>query len=146
VHPVQHAAAAAEAVRALNHATVHVRGQDGYASAEDVDEVLAQLAALAQRLPQALEQAARWLERAGTTGHVDHDRGLDGDRAATLAGVLMRAGAAAAQTMQRRLEETRQITSHLTGSRNPLGHAGAPERPLVARAGEAPISFGEWWE
>lgn len=60
--PARRAAQAAEAVRALNHLTIAYA--PGYESAADVDQVLAGLRELATRLPQALQQAARWLAAA----------------------------------------------------------------------------------
>lgn len=143
VTPIEHASTAAEAVRALNHATLSAgpaNGSDGYVWPADVDAVTAQLAILAQRLPQALDQAARWLETSAATGRVGHDKGLDGERAGVLAAVLLRAGGAAAETMLRRLDEARQITAHLTSTVPDTGHHG----PLVVRAGEAPTSLREW--
>jgi hypothetical protein len=119
MRPDMHASAAAEAVRALNHATAVPGGAAGYEWPADVDAVLAELGVLAQRLPQALEQAARWLETNAAAGRVGHDKGHDGDHAAVLAAVLVRAGGAAAETMLRRLDEARQITSHLTGRATP---------------------------
>jgi hypothetical protein len=68
---------AAEAVRALNHVTL---GPGGYAEPADVDAVLAELAALVWRLPQALTQAGRWLlteHAAGRLGHDTYPAGLD---------------------------------------------------------------------
>ena len=121
VRPDEHALAAAEAVRALNHATLFAGRVDGYEWPSEVDAVTAQLGILAQRLPQALEQAARWLETAAEAGLVGHDKGLDGEHAAVLAAVLLRAAGAAAETMSRRLDEARQITSHLTGRSTPQG-------------------------
>jgi hypothetical protein len=58
---------AAAAVRGLNHASL---GGDGYRYPGDVDAVIAELRALAQRLPQALLQAARALAAAHDAGDV----------------------------------------------------------------------------
>jgi hypothetical protein len=70
---VVHAAAAAEAVRELNHATRPAAG--GYQHPMDLTITLGELATLAQRLPQALTQAAGWLERETHAGRVGHERG-----------------------------------------------------------------------
>jgi hypothetical protein len=58
---------AAAAVRGLNHASL---GGDGYPYPGDVDAVVAELHTLAQRLPQALLQAARALAAAHDAGEV----------------------------------------------------------------------------
>ena len=70
--PAEAATVAAEGVRSLNHATV---SGTGYEWPSDVGDVLNSLTTLAQRLPQALDQAGRWLEREHNAGRVGHDRG-----------------------------------------------------------------------
>src|SRR3712207_4001596 len=61
---------AAEAIRILNHLTLW---GPGYSDPADVDVTLAEFELLAQRLPQALAQAGRWLRGAEAAGHVGHD-------------------------------------------------------------------------
>jgi hypothetical protein len=70
--PAEAADTAAESVRALNHATL---SGTGYEWPSDVGAVLNALTVLAQRLPQALDQAGRWLEREHNAGRVGHDHG-----------------------------------------------------------------------
>jgi hypothetical protein len=58
---------AAEAVRALNHATLD---PSGYPYPGDAYSVIGNLQTLAQRLPQATDQASRYLIRAHAAGSV----------------------------------------------------------------------------
>ena len=63
----------AEAIRALNHATIpHV----ALTEPATVYRVLAELATAAHRLPQLCSQLAGWLERENTAGRLAHDTGL----------------------------------------------------------------------
>jgi hypothetical protein len=77
---------AAEAVRALNHATVFADG--GLTGPGDVYDVLGSLATLAARLPQALSQLQAFLTREHTAGRVQIVDGQHvGDPAAAIADV-----------------------------------------------------------
>lgn len=79
--PRAHASTAAEAVRALNHATlvtdprITVGRAGGYTCAQDVDATLVELTQLLRRLPQTLTQAAAWLSAADSLGLVVADDG-----------------------------------------------------------------------
>lgn len=108
-----YAARAAEAVRALNHAT---RRPDGYAWPSDVYAVVGDLAVMASRLPQALEQSGRWLQAASTAGRVGHDAGVD--PAAAVADVLADLDEAilTADRLAGLLDLIHQATGHLTGT------------------------------
>jgi len=68
------AAAAAEALRSLNHATL---GPDGLAQPGDAYDVLAALSLAASRLPQALGQVGRWLDTALADGRLACHDGSD---------------------------------------------------------------------
>ena len=68
-----HAEAAAEAVRALNHATLRHGDPAGYQWPADVDAVVAELGLLASRLPQVFDQAGSWLTAQADAGRVRHD-------------------------------------------------------------------------
>lgn len=111
----EYADAAAQAIRLLNHATI---GPGALTTANEVDEVLVELAQLASRLPQAIDQTTRGLLELLNAGQLEHDAGLsmfdlDGeiDEAATLLGNAIEA----AQSLYRALDAARQITSHLSG-------------------------------
>jgi hypothetical protein len=116
MRPVDHVEAAAEAVRSLNHATLWGGCAQGYAWPADVDAVLAALAVLVQRLPQALSQAAAWLERADAAGLVGQDADGDPAAGAGTAVVLLRIAAARAEVLARDLAGVREVTCHLTGT------------------------------
>ncbi len=63
---------AAEAIRALNHATFTQAGLEEPAT---VNAVLGQLAAAAHRLPQLCGQLAGWLAAENTAGQLTHTTG-----------------------------------------------------------------------
>lgn len=65
---------AAEAVRALNHATLRVPGaRMRYPG--DAYTVIGNLSELAMRLPQALTQLQRFIDELEAAGHLRHDTG-----------------------------------------------------------------------
>jgi hypothetical protein len=110
-----HAEAAAEAIRSVNHATIWPDSADDYEWPADVDAVVSSLELTAGRSSQALEQAARWLERASEAGRVGHDKDGDVRETVATAGVLLRFAASRAECLARDLAGVRQLTSHLTG-------------------------------
>lgn len=71
---IELAEAAAEAVRALNHATLP-NGGGGPRYPSGIYGTLAELATLANRLPQALQQLSTVLQRQHAAGHVAIDAG-----------------------------------------------------------------------
>jgi hypothetical protein len=85
--PVAAAQAAAEAVRALNHATLPAAG--GLTHPADAQAVLAALGMASARLPQALNQLRRFLDEQVTAGRV---RVVDGEHAGDPAAMLTEAG------------------------------------------------------
>jgi len=96
---------AAEAVRALNHATVFTDG--GLTGPSDVYDVLGSLALLAARLPQALSQLQTYLAREQTAGRVQLvDGPRTGDPAAAIADVdqWLTCAAGSADTLHQALE------------------------------------------
>ncbi|MFE1777176.1 hypothetical protein [Streptomyces sp. NPDC059008] len=88
--PAGHASAAAEAVRHLNHATLGP-GRDGWQYPSDAYSVVGDLVALAQRLPQALDQIAQFVTQLEAQGHLrsDRDRDVADEVAAVTAGLRM---------------------------------------------------------
>ncbi len=111
--PGQWADDAAEAVRALNHATLRAAG--GYVWPADVDAVVAHLTVMIMRTEQALRQGYGWLARAAQAGAVGHDAGAD------VAGELAELRTATVEAIEHvqmltaRLDEMRRVTAHLTG-------------------------------
>jgi hypothetical protein len=80
------ARAAAEAIRGLNHATGH---HDGTGQPSAAYDTLGALALAASRLPQALTQITRWLDRALAAGILGHDLGEDPCSAVRTAGLFL---------------------------------------------------------
>lgn len=111
----EYASAADQSIRLFIHATL---GPDSFDRPQDVDAVLAELAALAGRLPQALDQVCRGLLRLHNAGQVGHDADLTGldldDEVEDAADEIGRA-VRAARAVGAALDEARQVTSHFTG-------------------------------
>jgi hypothetical protein len=87
--PTQHADTAAEAIRALNHATQLAKG--GLTYPGDAYSTLANLKSLAHQLPQAFQQINDFITRLESDGHLRSDRGRDSaeEVAAVTAGLTM---------------------------------------------------------
>ncbi|MHB1597251.1 MAG: hypothetical protein ACYCO9_23395 [Streptosporangiaceae bacterium] len=110
--PAELAGQAAEAVRALNHATLP--GTGGLAYPADTYEVTGQLSVLAARLPQALAQLLTFLQGQAAAGRVAVVAGEhQGDPAAMLTAVTADLDAAVASA--RRLHHSLDAAqNHLT--------------------------------
>jgi hypothetical protein len=110
--PAELAGQAAEAVRALNHATLP--GTGGLAYPADAYEVTGQLSVLAARLPQALAQLLAFLGEQAAAGRIQAVAGQHaGDAAAMLAAVTADLDAAVASA--RRLHQALDAAqNHLT--------------------------------
>lgn len=128
--PYHHAEAAAEAIRALNHATLRHGDPDGYEWPSEVDAVIGQLQVLVARLPQALDQAQSWLLDQQAAGRVGHD--TPGRKPAfAVAVVVARLNEAQhqCQDLGNALNEARRESTHLTGL-DPAEDAEAMPEPL----------------
>lgn len=104
--PAQHAEAAAEAVRALNHATLPCTSP--LAGPADIYDTLGSLATLAARLPQALSQLQAFLDTetdAGRVRVVDGEHAGDPAAAAATCGHWTDTASAAAHALQHALEQ-----------------------------------------
>jgi hypothetical protein len=114
--PAEHAEAAAEAIRWLNHATI--RG--GYEWPSDVDDMIGQLLTMVERLPQALDQAGHWLAReyaAGRIGVDDMGNPVSPDAAVTAVESALGIATADAMTLAADLRSVRRFSTRLTGVR-----------------------------
>lgn len=111
MNPRDHAEAAAEAIRALNHATL--RG--GYEWPGDVDAVIDSLHQMARRLPQSLTQAITWLDAACEAGRIHHDQDAVPEQAVDEALSALVEAVRCAQTLARSLGTARSVTAHLQG-------------------------------
>ncbi len=112
--PLGLAQVAEEAVRELIHAT---QSPGDYTTPAQVDAVLAELALLVDRLPQALGQARAWLMTAHHTGQVGHDEYRtteDVEGVVLSAARTLRYAAAHLDAASACLSEARHDTSHLT--------------------------------
>jgi hypothetical protein len=118
---VNEASKAAEAVRALNHATL---GGGGYVWPSDVNAVVAELQLAAARMGQALEQAHCWLEQARATGAIGHDQGSDITAARAEWGLRFTAAISVAERLAEELSALQEITAHLTGIDPPAMNSG----------------------
>jgi hypothetical protein len=115
VTPAEWAGRAAEAVRGLNHAGIV---PDAWAWPADLYDTIGALATLVQRLPQAFDQAARWLDDAHEAGKVGHDRGPALTHGAVSSALdLLAVAGADARSLADALSEAHAQTSHLTGIR-----------------------------
>lgn len=65
---------AAEAIRSLNHVTIH---RDAYREPADINSTIARIEALAYSLPQALNQTARTLQAMDQEPGIRIDSGAD---------------------------------------------------------------------
>lgn len=107
------AAQAAEAVRALNHATI---GNAGALDPADLSAAVAELADLGRRLPQALAQIGRHLRALDTAGALRLD--ADGverygrpSSAVAEAVAMLSEASAGADAVSRALDDALQATS-----------------------------------
>lgn len=105
--PAQLADAAAEATRALNHATQSAR--DGWTYPADAYSTVADLARMASMLPQALVQIGRFMDALEETGRLISDKGPD-DLSGRLEGfhVAMRTAEDHARILGRSLDRAHQ--------------------------------------
>jgi hypothetical protein len=108
--PAQLADDAAEAVRALNHATLSPR--DGWEYPADAYSVVGNLGMLVMRLPQVLEQLTEFVERLHQEGHVKADGGDTLERVSNL-GAAKSDAEDAATKLQSALDEMHAALSPL---------------------------------
>jgi hypothetical protein len=109
----EHAEAAAEAIRAINHVTLHDAALP-YPS--DAYRLIGELSTLAERLPQALQQTAQRISRWQQAAELGIDPGTvyagDPDRAAVEAVVGLHAAAIAAGQLRDALSQARRAITY----------------------------------
>jgi hypothetical protein len=103
---------AAEAVRALNHATL---GGDGLRQAADAYTVLGELSLAASGLPQLLGQVGRWLAAALAAGRLGCDDGTDPAAAVSGAWLFISDARASAAALARDLGQAQQQLAAVNG-------------------------------
>ena len=106
------ARAAAEAVRALNHATL---GGNGLEQPADAYALLGELSLTAAGLPQLLAQAGRWLTTALGAGKLGCDDGTDPAAAVSGAWLFIADARAGAAALARNLEHAQQQIAAVNG-------------------------------
>lgn len=112
--PVDVAEQAAEAIRALNHATRH---PDVWTWPCDLAATLGELRALAERLPQTFAQVASWLDAASNARTLGHDQGEENTGVAVLISwAALNSAVHHASQLAENLATVHEETSHLTAT------------------------------
>ena len=106
------ARAAAEAVRALNHATLG----GGLGQPSDAYAVLGELSLTASRIPQLLGQVGRWLAAALAAGRLGCDDGTDPAAAVSGAWLFISDARASAASLARDLGHAQQQLAAVHGA------------------------------
>jgi hypothetical protein len=114
--PLALARSAAEAVRALNHATL---GGNGLEEPSDAYEVLGELALAASGLPQLLGQVGAWLAAALAAGRLGCDDGAGPAAAVSGAWLFISDARASAAALARDLEHAQQQLAAVNGGPSP---------------------------
>ena len=145
---VDHAATAAEAVRALNHLTL---GRRALGEPAELDRLVAELAIMAGRLPQLLRQLRGWLDAEQHAGRLRSDNTTDPARIVDRAAAELTEAGHAAHELGRALDDAHQHPGppgrHRTrprprtrairrdGRHRPAGEAGSGPRDGRAEIG-----------
>ena len=103
---------AAEAIRALNHATLDA---DGLGQPADAYEVLGELSLAASRLPQLLGQVGTWLATALAAGRLGCDDGTSPAAAVSGAWLFISDARGSAAALARDLEQAQQQLAAVNG-------------------------------
>ena len=122
-----HAATAAEAVRALNHLTL---GRRALAEPAELDQLVAELAIMAARLPQLLRQLRGWLEAEQHTGRLRSDDTTHPARIVDRAAAELTNAGHAAHDLGRALDNAHQHLAHLAATEP--DHTNKPRRQDAA--------------
>lgn len=110
--PAQLAEHAAEAVRAINHLTLHA---SAFTWPAQVSDTIGQLAVLTQRLPQALIQMGQWLDTADAAGRVGHDTDDTPNLSLLFAWTALASAEHHATQLAAALADAHNEIAHLTG-------------------------------
>jgi hypothetical protein len=101
---------AAEAIRDLNHLT---RGRDAFADPAELSRLLAELAAMASRLPQLLDQLGCWLRHEHDAARVRGDTNADPAELVCLAAAQLTRASHCAHHLADTLDTAHQHVAHL---------------------------------
>lgn len=121
------AAAAAQAVRQLNHRTLHSAALTGPAQ---LDRIVAELAVMVAGLPQLLRQLGHWLAAEQHAGRIRSDNHLDPSRIVDQAVADLADGGHTARQLGQLLDAAHQHTAHL-GAQSPDDGAVTAGRPTT---------------
>jgi hypothetical protein len=114
---------AAEAIRGLNHATLH---EDGLGQPSVAYDVTGALSLAASRLPQLLTQITRYLDRALAAGRLGHDLGEDPAPDISAAGVFLDDARASAAALAGDLNAAQQQLALINGNPARRNHKDQP--------------------
>jgi len=118
--PGSAAALAAEALRVVNHLTLAApsAGVAGWEEVGDLYRVLGELRLLTERLPQAIEQLSRHLQRPGGSGCYRSDDGTHKTPAMLVVRAVVALGAAqvGAQEVGTQLAAAQSAVAHLSSA------------------------------
>ncbi|MGS0685510.1 hypothetical protein ACVBEQ_10230 [Nakamurella sp. GG22] len=104
------AVTAAEAVRGLNH---HTLGRHALSEPAELDRLVAELATMAQGLPQLITHLSSWLNAEYDAGRIGSDDHLDEAIVVDRALAQLTAGRHAAHELGQFLDDARQQLAHL---------------------------------
>ena len=109
---------AADAIRALNYATLPHEGAPGLEFPSDVYDVIGSLKNALQRMPQALQQCSLWLGEQHAAGKVGHDSAHSGGDAGAdvrMTRHWMDAAGDVLAEVAKMLNDAHSASAHLTG-------------------------------
>jgi hypothetical protein len=101
---------AAEALRDLNHLT---RGRDAFADPAELSRLLAELAVMASRLPQLLDQLCCWLRHEHDAAAMRADTNADPAELVCLAAAHLTRASHCAHNLAGTLDNAHQHVAHL---------------------------------
>jgi hypothetical protein len=141
------AAAAAQAVRELNHRTLH---QDALTGPAQLDRTVAELAVMVAGLPQLLRQLGGWLAAEQRADRIRSDNHLDPGRTVDQAAADLADAGHTARQLGQLLDAAHQHTAHLgartagdgavaAGRSTPRPGAGTDRAGIMATSGHIQV-------
>jgi len=115
--PIWLSETAAENIRIINRSTILTRDAGGYSAPGELFSTVLNLATLAQRLPQLLQQASSWLEREDEHDRLYHDGGASSMQCSLAVG-------GALTELDNAVRFARMLEGALDGAANRLSHLG----------------------
>jgi hypothetical protein len=131
---LENAATAAEAVRALIHLTL---GRRALGEPAELDRLVAELAIMADRLPQLLRQLRGWLDTEQHADRLRTDDTTDPARIVDRAAAQLTEAAHAAHDLGRALDNAHQLLAHLAAAEPVRTHEPGPSNATDSTTGTA---------